>query len=38
MTATIVPVYVAGNRTVHAGRQVGTYPSGNPRFRKLAVI
>jgi hypothetical protein len=29
------PVYVAGNATVHAGRQIGAYPSGNPKYRKL---
>jgi DNA-binding transcriptional regulator YdaS (Cro superfamily) len=30
-----IPVYVAGNTTVHAGRQVGSYESGQPRYRKL---
>lgn len=32
---TSIPVYVAGNSTVHAGRQVGTYQSGHARYRKL---
>lgn len=32
---TVVPVSVAGNTTVHAGRKVGTYPSGNPMYAKL---
>lgn len=31
----IVPVYVAGNATIHAGLRVGSYPSGNARYRKL---
>jgi hypothetical protein len=29
------PVYVAGNRTVHAGRKIGAYPSGEARYAKL---
>jgi hypothetical protein len=33
--ATVIPVYVAGNSTIHAGRQSGTYASGNARYRKL---
>lgn len=31
----IIPVYVAGNVTVHAGRKIGTYASGATRFAKL---
>lgn len=31
----ITPVYVAGNTTVHAGRIIGKYPSGNPRYARL---
>jgi hypothetical protein len=31
----VTPVYVAGNRTVHAGRKVGTYSSGAARYAKL---
>src|SRR4051812_32256965 len=34
-TMNITPVYVAGNSTIHAGRQIGTYKSGSPRFCKL---
>lgn len=30
----ITPVYVAGNDTIHAGRVVGRYPSGNLRYAK----
>lgn len=33
-TAT-VPVFVAGNRTIHAGRKVGKYASGNDRYAKV---
>lgn len=29
------PVFVAGNRTVHAGRRIGQYESGTPRYAKL---
>jgi hypothetical protein len=32
---TATPVYVPGNSTVHAGRQIGTYDSGTARYRKL---
>lgn len=32
--APVVPVYVAGNAIVHAGRTNGTYPSGATRYRK----
>lgn len=34
-TATIRPVYVAGNATIHAGRKIGTYDSGADRFAKV---
>src|SRR3954452_14771905 len=33
--ATTTPVYVAGNSTVHAGRKIGNYASGAPRYAKL---
>ncbi len=29
------PVYVAGNATIHAGRRIGAYPSGAPRYAKV---
>lgn len=32
--AEVVPVYVAGNATIHAGRQDGNYASGAARYRK----
>lgn len=36
MTSTTpTPVVVAGNRTVHAGRRIGAYPSGNARYAKV---
>jgi hypothetical protein len=31
---TNTPVFVAGNSTVHAGRRIGTYPSGAARYAK----
>jgi hypothetical protein len=31
-TITTTPVVYAGNTTVHAGRQVGLYPSGEPKY------
>jgi len=33
--ARVIPVYVAGNATIHAGRERGTYASGAKRYRKL---
>lgn len=30
-----IPVYVAGNATIHAGRRIGAYESGAPRYAKL---
>ena len=33
--STTTPVSVAGNATIHAGHQIGTYDSGTPRYRKL---
>jgi hypothetical protein len=34
-TSKITPVSVAGNTTIHAGRKVGKYASGAPRYAKL---
>jgi len=34
-TRPVIAVYVAGGGVTHAGRLVGKYPSGEPRYAKL---